>query len=239
MSRKDGGRISGPFIPLLLSTIDSPAWCELSHGAQYLYIALKCKSSNHGNRAYLSTREAARRLKASRQKIREWYAELEHYGFIVMISAGCLGSDGYGKAPLWRLTEKGNTSKQSHDGLFEAPTQDFLKWDGTLFDPKPYRDKRGRTEWDDTKKQNPGHPVQSRVVTPYDPPLVTPYDPGKAEGGHPVRSICVIEGGHPVQSITRLTTIPSSAPASDPRLTALDATEKRLKQARRPNGQRD
>jgi hypothetical protein len=40
-----------------------------------------------------------------------------------MISAGCLGSDGCGKAPLWRLTEKGNTSKQSPDGLREDPTK--------------------------------------------------------------------------------------------------------------------
>jgi hypothetical protein len=202
---------------------------QLSHGAQCLYIALKRKSPNAGNRAYLSTRDAARRLKASRDKIREWYAELEHYGFIVMISAGCLGSDGCGKAPNWRLTEKGNTSKHSPDGLRDDPTNDFLKWDGTPFDPKPYRNKRGRTKWEEIEKQNPGHPVQSRVVTSYSPPLATPYSPGKGEGGHPVQAVCVAEGGHPVQAISRLTTMVGNDPVSDPRYKALRATEKRLK----------
>ena len=80
---KDKGRIPGTFTPLLHSTLDTAAWMQLSHGAQCLYIALKRQCANTGNRAYLSTRDAARRLKASRDKIREWYAELAHYGFIL------------------------------------------------------------------------------------------------------------------------------------------------------------
>ena len=66
---------------------------------------------------YLSNRLAARELKASRQKIREWFAELEHYGFIVLAIPGCLGVDGKGKAPHWRLTELGTTSRASAEGL--------------------------------------------------------------------------------------------------------------------------
>ena len=36
MSKKDKGRISGRFFPMLFCTIDSPAWRELSHGAKCL-----------------------------------------------------------------------------------------------------------------------------------------------------------------------------------------------------------
>ena len=118
------------------STLDSPAWNALSDGSQKLYIALKAEADNKHNTAYLSTRDAAKALgRRSFRKIREWYAELRHYGFIVMLSAGYLGTDGRGKAPLWRLTDKGTTR-----GGYSAPTQEFLRWEGVLFDPKPYRD---------------------------------------------------------------------------------------------------
>jgi hypothetical protein len=50
---------------------------------------------------------------------------LQHYGFIVMTEAGCLGVNGKGKAPHWRLTEIGY--------MHEQPTKDFLKWDGEMF----------------------------------------------------------------------------------------------------------
>ena len=99
-----------PFVPLLVTTLDSPAWRETSHGAKLLFVALKRRVQNGRNRAYLSYRVAERELKSSRRKIREWFAELEHYGFIVLAVPGSLGVDGRGKAPHWRLTELGNTS---------------------------------------------------------------------------------------------------------------------------------
>jgi hypothetical protein len=218
---KDKGRLP-PFVPMFRATIDSPAWRALSTGARSLFLALKAEADNAHYSAYLSTRDARAKVGGSRQKIREWFAELQHYGFIVMLHPGSLGSDGHGKAPLWRITDKGTTR-----GAYEAPTNDFLRWDGTLFDPKPYRAKRGRTTWE---KQNPGHPVHARVVTPYSPVVVTPYMPGSAEGGHPVHAIEGTRGGHPVQSITSLTTRVVSgstpglgskprAPQIDPRLT--------------------
>jgi hypothetical protein len=122
MSRKrDKGRLA-QFVPLLTATLDSPAWLNTSIGARALYPELKRQVPRERNVAYLSIRLAARRLKSSRQKIREWYAELEHFGFIFLHSPGCLGVDGKGKAPHWRLTELGCTSKASAGGTFEPPT---------------------------------------------------------------------------------------------------------------------
>jgi hypothetical protein len=196
MSKKDKGRIPGPFFPMLKNTIESRAWVSLSYGARCLFVALKAQTDNAHYSAYLSTREAAGKVGASRQKIREWFAELEHYGFIVMLNPGSLGSDGHGKAPLWRITDKGTTR-----GGYEEPTNDFLKWDGTPFDPKPYR--RGIT-W--SGKQNPGLHVQSRVVNTCLPPVVNTCSPLNGQGGQHVQSICEEGGGQHVQSISSLTT---------------------------------
>jgi hypothetical protein len=144
MKRKDKGRLP-PFVPLLISTIDSRAWRAMSHGAKSLYVALKRRVPSGRNRAFLSYREAEAELKSSQHKIREWFKELQHYGFLVLAAHGSLGVDGKGKSPHWRLTELGVTSKASSDGGFEPPTNDFLRWDGRVFDPKPFR----------RKKQNP------------------------------------------------------------------------------------
>ena len=86
-------------------------------------------------------------------------AEREHYAFIVLHEAGRLGVDGKGKAPHWRLTELGNTSRASADGLLDPPARDYLRWDGVLFDPKPFR--RG-SKWD-YEKQNPASHGVHRV----------------------------------------------------------------------------
>jgi hypothetical protein len=40
MSKRDKGRLS-PFVPLLISSLDSPAWQATSHGAKALYVSLK------------------------------------------------------------------------------------------------------------------------------------------------------------------------------------------------------
>ena len=144
---------------LLLSTLDAPAWMEMSHGAKWLYVALKRRKSNGRNRAFVSYRNAQRELKVSSRKIREWFAELVHYGFIRLAVRGSLGVDGKGKAPHWTLTECGQTSKTSNEGLFEPPTNDFLKWNGILFDPAPYRKS---VKWDEMiEKQNPASHVGS------------------------------------------------------------------------------
>jgi hypothetical protein len=97
-----------------------------------LYVALKRRVPPQRNTAYLSYRNAAKELGSTNfRKVGEWYRELEFYGFIVLERYGCLGVEGKGKAPQWRLTELGVAATS------EQPTRDFLRWDGVLFEPKP------------------------------------------------------------------------------------------------------
>jgi len=42
--RRDKGRLP-PFVPLLIATLDTPAWRALSHGARSLYVGLKRRYS--------------------------------------------------------------------------------------------------------------------------------------------------------------------------------------------------
>jgi hypothetical protein len=108
--------------------MDAPAWRAMSHGAKMLLIALKRRyyPKNHNNgRIFLSQRLAVKELRSHHNEIARWYRELQHYGFIEMMSPGCLGLEGRGKAPRWRLTELGY--------MKELPTHDFMRWDGTPF----------------------------------------------------------------------------------------------------------
>ena len=215
--RKDKGRLP-PFIPLILSTIDSPAWRATSHGAKWLYVALKRKAVS-GPKAYISYRDATRELKAGYGKIREWFAELHHYGFIRLHSHGCLGVDGKGKSPHWRLTEKGQTSKASADGVFEPPPNDFLKWDGTLFDPSPYRQAHsGGAKWDRAKlkKQNPAtHVGNTLLPTSVTPPLPTSVTP-KDESATHVGNISGDDTATHVGNISSLTTLGATGSVPSP-----------------------
>jgi hypothetical protein len=127
---KDKGRLP-PFVPLLKSTLQSPAWKFLSFGARWLYVALKQRVPPGRNVAYLSYRNAGKELGTNFRKIGEWYRELEHYGFIALHRHGSFGVEGKGKAPQWRLTELGVAVP------FEPATRDFERWDGILFEPKP------------------------------------------------------------------------------------------------------
>ena len=117
-----------PFVPLLIDTLDSLAWRAMSHGAQMLYVALRRRYNykNHNNGSiWLSQRDAAQELRSHHNEIARWFRELRHYGFIVMMTPGYLGVEGKGKAPRWRLTELGY--------MKEAPTRDFMRWDGNVF----------------------------------------------------------------------------------------------------------
>jgi hypothetical protein len=122
-----------PFVPLLIDTLDSPAWRALSHGAKALYVCLRRRYSpnNHNNgRIYLSHRMARKELRSGHVQIARWYRELMHYGFIEMMAPGHLGIEGKGTAPRWRLTELGY--------MKELATQEFQTWDGRLFGkPRP------------------------------------------------------------------------------------------------------
>jgi hypothetical protein len=129
--KHDKGRLP-PFLPLLLSTLDSAAWRATSHGARSLYVALKRRYSvniHNNGRLFLSQRAAEAEIGSHHNEIARWYRELQHYGFIVLTVAGALGVEGKGQAPRWRLTELGY--------MRDPPTRDFERWDGTRFKAKP------------------------------------------------------------------------------------------------------
>ena len=124
-----------PFTALLNETSDTTAWRALSHGARVLYASLKREYNPNiavrwNGRIYLSLRNAEERMGSKRDQIIRWYRELQHYGFIVMTTPGCLGVEGKGKATKWRLTEL----KTEADGA--APTNDFMHWKGVKFGPE-------------------------------------------------------------------------------------------------------
>jgi hypothetical protein len=166
MSRhhKDKGRIEGPFVPMLICTRKSPAWRALSPYAREVYVTLKSRygfDARNNGRIYLSTRDGAEETGFNDKTIARCLRELQHYGFIVMTEAGCLGVNGKGKAPHWRLTELGY--------MREPPTRDFLKWDGEMFheqkSPAYYkRQERSLAKLRRGQKQNPA-PINGAECT--------------------------------------------------------------------------
>jgi hypothetical protein len=140
-----------PFVPLLKSTLASPAWRAMSHGARSLYVALKAfynQNSHNNGKVFLSTRDAAETIGSGTEEIVRRYRELQHYKFIVQVTGGCLGASGEGFAPHWRLTELGY--------MRESPTQDFLRWDGVKF--------KGRRRTGRNSNQNPVPERRHRVI---------------------------------------------------------------------------
>ena len=101
-------------------------------GARVLYAQLKRHhflNPNNNGKIYLSQRRALEEMGAgNRDSIGRWFAELEHFGFIVKTAEGCLGIDGKGKAPQWRLTELDTPYAAA-----PRATRDFERWDGTPF----------------------------------------------------------------------------------------------------------
>jgi hypothetical protein len=117
-----------PFVPLIIDTLDQPAWRRMSHGAQMLYIAVKRRySPNYHNngKIFLSQRMAAKELHSHHNEIARWFRELKHFGFIVMTETGFLGVEGNGQSPRWRLTELGY--------MRNPPTRDYMRWNGAPF----------------------------------------------------------------------------------------------------------
>ena len=87
-------------MPLILSTVNNPAWKALSHGARSLYVALRRRYSQnlHNNgRIYLSQRIAAKEIGSHHNEIARWFRELQFYGFIVMTKGGSLASKARGR----------------------------------------------------------------------------------------------------------------------------------------------
>src|SRR5262249_32754104 len=92
------------------------------------------------------------------------------YGFIHMTTPGCLGVDGEGIAPHWRITE---CPAFDAKGKHMAATRDFERWDGVLFaDPEKTesRTQNGYTPYlkeVHTDKQNGGPKRSKRTQNRY------------------------------------------------------------------------
>jgi hypothetical protein len=191
MSRKhrDKGRIEGPFIAVLKQTWQCPAWRTMSPSARLLYIALKARYSftlRNNGRIYLSVRQAAKEINLNKDTITQAFRELQHYGFIIMTSGSCLGVDGKGKAPHWRLTELGY--------MHDPPTREFNRWNGT-----PFRY---------LEKQNPVRKFQTGC--PKNPDITLSEKPGHLGGQLSEKSGHTNGGACPENSdISRLTISPS------------------------------
>jgi hypothetical protein len=133
---KNKGKLP-PFVPMTRTTVQTPAWKAMTFGARSLYHDLRSflrfDNLNNG-KVYRSHRDAARDLgTSSTRSVGIWFRELQHYGFIVKTTEGCLGVDGEGTSPHWRLTECPSFDAK---GTHIAPTRDFEKWDGVLFERK-------------------------------------------------------------------------------------------------------
>jgi len=123
-----------PFVPLIKTTMATPAWRAMSCGARLLYAELRGRLRNdyaNNGKVFLSDRAAAQAIGVTPGSIVRWYAENEHYGFLRKTSEGFLGADGRGIAAHYRFTE---FRCGTH-----PPTRDFEKWDGELFvyTPRP------------------------------------------------------------------------------------------------------
>ena len=136
MSKRDRGHDKGrlqPFVPLLKETLQTPAWRAMSHGARSLYTALRGKLANdcrNNGRVFISVRDACKETGSGGEQVVRWFRELQHFGFVVMTTPGCLSFDGKGRAPHWRLTELGG---RAGDGGLDLPTRDFTRWNGKRF----------------------------------------------------------------------------------------------------------
>jgi hypothetical protein len=203
-SSQDKGRLPPSFVPVDKEMMDCAAWRAASCGARLLYIHLKrrwsFKKKNNGH-VHISGREAEEELGSVRDSISRWFRELQHYGFVVMTEEGCLGVDGKGKAPHWRLTES-EAPGGRNGNTWMLPTKDYLKWDGTKF-----RDDRGAVLREKNRKQNPGPQMKARVARKSRPPLARKSRPLHSASGPQMKAISDTPPGPQMRSILRFTTL--------------------------------
>jgi hypothetical protein len=209
MKRKDKGRLP-PFVPLHISTMETPAWKALSMGARVLYLQLKRHHlvgiKNNNGKIFLSQRDALEELGISdRHSVARWFCELQHFGFIVQTQGGCLGVNGKGKAPHWRLTELPT--------LGVRETQDYLKWDGRPFPGNGNQAWRSRGQKPRKpivtavhEKQNPGGETTARVAGKQPPLVAGKQPPLPPPSGVETTAISADQGGVETTAISRITT---------------------------------
>lgn len=94
---------------MLRSTMQEPAWRELSPVAQALYPWLKLEwhgeNANNNGRIRLSVRQAATRLGVSPNTAAKSYQDFQAKGFIVVREGAQLGTSGAAKSTAFELTE--------------------------------------------------------------------------------------------------------------------------------------
>ena len=103
-----------------------------------------------------------------------------------MTEPGCLGVEGKGKAPHWRLTELGY--------MRDPPTQDFLRWNG-----EPFRDRPPRR-----KKQNSGPQTGARMDHKLVPVVDHKLVPGDGTSGPQTGAIREARGGPQTGAISSI-----------------------------------
>jgi hypothetical protein len=133
--QKQKGKLDGKFFPMYFDTVESPAWLAMSIGARVIYMCMKRRYRRDKEEAvYLSSRDAAKELRADKNKITPWFRELQHYGFIVEVQAARLGSR-KGQAPHYRLTDE--------PYLGQPASKEFTRWKGKPFPVKPVSGRTG------------------------------------------------------------------------------------------------
>jgi hypothetical protein len=177
MKPRNKGRLP-PFVPMVKSTMNTPAWRPMSHGARSLYTVLRARYNTRlQNAVYIAGRAAVKELgsHSHRDYVRRWFRELEYYGFIRMVSLPHHGLNGHGRAAHHRLTEEPYLGK--------PPTRDFLNWDGVIFheqkSPKDYQ----------IKNRSRGPYVRSTLDQTYGPVSDKPA-PINGTSGPDVGSMC-------------------------------------------------
>ena len=210
MSRKDRSHDKlPPFVPLFRETLASSAYRQLSFGARALFTALRSRCVRNNGHVYLSQRDVGKELgHKDRGNIANWYRELQHYGFIVQTEGASLGVDGKGMAPHWLITDM-PTRKGNNE--LALPTKDFLRWDGSVFEPhlRPSKQWNARKQTD-LQKQNPGRHVATTVDAPSLPALDGRSLPLQAASGSNGASISADSSGSNGASISRLATVIAS-----------------------------
>jgi hypothetical protein len=152
------------------------------------------------NAVYVSTRGAEKELgsHSNRRSVMRWFRELQHYGFIRMVSPAHHGVNGHGKAPHWRLTEEWYLGK--------APTRDYLCWNGS-----PFRERKSRNRYSPKNTIRGAHACTALAQTRA--PLVPQIVLTATKTGAEACAISEHMAGAHACTITSLTT-----PCSDPEL---------------------
>jgi hypothetical protein len=168
--KKTNGKsvIDGPFSPQMESTSKTDAWKAMSAHTRVIYItSVRSRfrgdyDNNNNGKIHPSTRQIAAETGFNRKTCIRGMQELKHYRFTDETNPASLGVDGHGKAAHWRLTEL--------PCMGEAPTRDYLSWDGTLFDDGKKKKRARKNKIPDQQMVHPGPatgPPHGPVDGPY------------------------------------------------------------------------